>query len=329
MTRPTLTGIREAIDRLRPHLPATPLLRSDVLSQTLDADVWLKNETVTPIASFKFRGALNAMIKAKVTGVSGAVTSSTGNHGQGVAYAARVLGVGADIFLPNPANPIKAAMIRMFGGTIHETGDDIDEAKAAALEFAKAHDALFLDDGEDVDIMEGAGTVGLEVAEALSDIDLLVVPLGGGNLTAGCATALKGVQPSARVISVQAKGSPAVTQSFHTRKVVEHPIDTLADGLVTRVPPTLALNVLWDLLDDAWLASDERLLAGVHTLAECTHILVEPAGAAALAGAFAHREGIKGMRIVLILTGANITMAQLEQAMATPPLFTVDTRTAC
>ncbi len=123
---------------------------------------------------------------------------------------------------------------------------------------------------------------------------------------------------------MQAKGSPAVTHSFHARKIIEHPIDTLADGLVTRVPPTLALNVLWDLLDDAWLASDEQLLAGVHTLAECAHILVEPAGAAALAGVFAHREGLRGKRIVLILTGANITMAQLKQAMATPPLLSID-----
>ncbi len=325
MTRPTLTGIREAQARLRPYLPETPLMRSDILSRALDADVWLKNETITPIASFKFRGALNAMIKAKSKGTSGAVTSSTGNHGQGVAYAARVLDLRADIFLPSPANSVKATMIKTFGGTLHEIGDDIDEAKDAARQFTDDHGGLFLDDGEDVDIMEGAGTVGLEVAETLSDVDLLAIPLGGGNLTAGCATALKAIQPHARVVSVQAKGSPAVTHSFHARKIVEHPIDTLADGLVTRVPPTLALNVLWDLLDDAWLASDEQLLAGVHTLAECAHILVEPAGAAALAGVFARREDIRGKRIVLILTGANITMAQLEQAMATPPLFSIDT----
>ncbi len=324
MTRPTLTGICEARERLRPYLPTTPLLRADILSRALDADVWLKNETVTPIASFKFRGALNAMIKAKANGARGAVTSSTGNHGQGVAYAARVLDLRADIFLPSPANPVKAVMIKTFGGTLHEIGDDIDEAKDAAIQFAKKHGGFFLDDGEDVDIMEGAGTVGLEVAQALTDIDLLVVPLGGGNLTAGCATAVKNMQPRARIVSVQAKGSPAVTQSFHAREVVEHPIDTLADGLVTRVPPRLALNVLWDLLDDAWLASDEQLLAGVHTLAESAHILVEPAGAAALAGAFAHHEDIRGKRVVLVLTGANITMAQLEQAMASAPLFSLD-----
>lgn len=322
--RPTLTGIREAQARIRPYLPETPLMRSDILSRALGADVWLKNETITPIASFKFRGALNAMVRAKANGVSGAVTSSTGNHGQGVAYAARVLDLSADIFLPSPANPIKATMIKAFGGSLHEIGEDIDEAKDAARQFADDHGGLFLDDGEDIDIMEGAGTTGLEIAEALSNIDLLVVPLGGGNLTAGCATALKGVQPDARIVSVQAKGSPAVTNSFHAHKVVEHPIDTLADGLVTRVPPNLALNVLWGLLDDAWLASDAQLLAGVHTLAECAHILVEPAGAAALAGSYVRKDTIQGKRVVLILTGANITMAQLEQALTAPPLFPID-----
>ena len=324
MTRPTLSGIREALECVRAYLPATPLLRADILSRALDADVWLKNETVTPIASFKLRGALNAMVKAKTDGAGGAVTSSTGNHGQGVAYAARLLGLNADIFLPNPANPLKARMIQAFGGTVHEIGEDIDQAKDAAREFASDHGGAFIDDGEDVAVMEGAGTVGLEVADELSDIDLLIVPLGGGNLTAGCATALKALQADAKVIAVQAEGSPAVTESFHARRKVERPVDTLADGLVTRVPPTLALNVLWDLLDDAWLAADGQLLASVHTLAECAHILVEPAGAAALAGAWTHREAIRGQRVVLALTGANITMALLKRAMATRPLFEIE-----
>lgn len=321
MIRPTLAGIRGALARLRPHMPATPLLHSDILSHTLDADVWLKNETVSPIASFKLRGALNAMLQAKANGASGAVTSSTGNHGQGVAYAARLLELAADIFLPSPANPMKARMIEAFGGTVHEVGEDVDEAKDAAREFAELHSVSFVDDGEDISVMEGAGTVGLEAAEALAGINFMIVPLGGGNLSAGCAAALEGVQSDAKIISVQAKGSPAVTESFHAHRKLERPIDTVADGLVTRVPPTLALNVLWELLDDAWLADDEQLLAGVRTLVECTHVLVEPAGSAALAGAWDHRETVRGKRVVLILTGANITMELLERAIATPSLF--------
>ena len=320
-TQPTLDGIRAAADLIHGSLPATPLLRSELISSALDADVWLKYETVTPIASFKIRGALNAVAKAKARGVRGAVAASTGNHGQGVAYAARLKGLSADIFLPNPANPIKARMIDSFGGTVHEVGEDFDIAKDAAREFAAGNGLMFVDDGEDIDVMEGAGTVGLEIATDLDPLDLVLVPMGGGNLCAGCVTAIKALQPASRVVSVQAKGSPAVTQSFHARSVVEHPIDTLADGLVTRKPASLAIEVLWDQLDDAWLSSDTELLAAVHTLMQSAHVLVEPAGAAALAGAWSQRDGLRGKRVVMLLTGANISSDLMQQALATEPLF--------
>lgn len=321
MQRPTLPGIEAALDRLRPHLAETPLLRSELLSRAFDADVWLKYEVMSPIASFKLRGALNALLLGAGQGISRAVTSSTGNHGQGVAYAARQVGVPADIFIPNPINPVKVAMMEAFGGTVHVEGDDIDVAKDAARFFAEQNDGLFLDDGEDVEIMQGAGTMALEVVQAIEELDALVVPTGGGNLAAGSATALKSLLPKSRLYAVQASGSPAVTESFHARETVERPTDTIADGLMTRVPPQLALEVLWELLDDAWLVTDEAILAGVHTLVECAHVLVEPAGAAALAGAYQHRTEFTGKQVVIMLSGANITAQHLERALSTPPLF--------
>src|SRR5690554_4067297 len=127
MTHPTLHGIEDALGNIRPYIPATPFVRSEIFSRALGAEVWLKNETTTPIASFKLRGALNVLIRVKAKGgLKGATTSSTGNHGQGVAYAARLLGVPADIFLPEIANPVKAAMIEAFGGRLHKVGHDID-----------------------------------------------------------------------------------------------------------------------------------------------------------------------------------------------------------
>ncbi len=161
----------------------TPLLRSELLSGAFEADIWLKYETMTPIASFKLRCALNAVINAQQSGTEGVVTSSTGNHGQGVAYAARLLGMSADIFLPNPANQVKAQMIAAFGGGVHEIGDDFDIAKAASMKFADQHGYHFVNDGEAIDVMEGAGTIGLEIAQQLEQIDLLLIPLGGGNLS--------------------------------------------------------------------------------------------------------------------------------------------------
>jgi threonine dehydratase len=325
---PHPTGIERARAMLRPHLPETPLVRSELLSRALAADVWLKNETVSPIASFKLRGALTALLRAREAGTTAeAVTSSTGNHGQGVAHAARTVGVSAHIFLPRGANPVKRRMIEALGAIIHEGGADLDEAKADAQRFAASRSLLFVDDGESLDVMEGAGTVGLEVAERLPEIDALFVPMGSGTLTVGCAVALKGLQPRARVVAVQSSGSPAMVESFHAHRAVERAIDTVADGLVCRVPARLALEGLWTWVDDAVSVPDSALLRALHALVEHAHVLVEPAGAAALAAAWAGRADLHGQRVVLILTGANVMMPVLEEALSTPALFDPGTPT--
>jgi len=323
MDLPTLAGVREAEGRIRPHLPETPLVRSEILCRALGAEVWLKLETVTPIASFKLRGALAAISRAMDGGgIASACTSSTGNHGQGVAYAARLLGLPAEIFLPDPPNPVKRAMIEAFGGATHAVGHDLDAAKAEAIAFAAERGALFVDDGESLDLMEGAGTLGLEAARALDGIDAVFVPMGSGTLATGVATAVKGLQPGAKVIAVQAKGAPAMVESFHAGRAIEMPAESTADGLICRVPADRALAGLLARVDDALTCTDAQLLAGVRTLAECAHVLVEPAGAAGLAAAWAGRGALAGKRVVLILTGANITGDQLTAALAEAPLFT-------
>ncbi len=325
MELPTLAGIEEAEGRIRPHLAETPLLRSEILSRAMSADVWLKLETASPITSFKLRGALAALSRAQEAGgLASACTSSTGNHGQGVAYAARLLGLAAKIFLPEPPNPVKQAMIEAFGGTIHAVGHDLDAAKAEAIAYAAGNGALFVDDGESLDLMEGAGTLGLEAARALKDIDAVFVPMGSGTLATGVATAVKGLQPGAKVIAVQAKGAPAMVESFHAGRAIEMPAQSTADGLICRVPAERALAGLLATVDDAMTRSDEQLLAGVRTLIECAHVLVEPSGAAGLAAAYAGRGALTGKRIVLILTGANITEHQLTAALSGEPLVALE-----
>ncbi len=325
MDLPTLAGIEEAEGRIRPHLPETPLLRSEILSRAMSADVWLKLETVSPIASFKLRGALAVLSRAQeASGLATACTSSTGNHGQGVAYAARLLGLAAEIFLPDPPNPVKQAMIEAFGGRVHAVGHDLDAAKAEAIAYAASNGALFVDDGESLDLMEGAGTLGLEAARALPEIDAIFVPMGSGTLATGVATAAKALQPEVKVIAVQAKGAPAMVDSFHAGRAIERPAKSTADGLICRVPAERALAGLLANVDDAMTRSDEQLLAGVRTLIECAHVLVEPAGAAGLAAAWAGRGALTGKRIVLILTGANITADQLAAALSGEPLVTLE-----
>jgi len=290
-----LIDVAAAAERLRPFAPPTPLVRALLL------DLYVKNETVSPIASFKWRGALNALLRED--SVRGVVTSSTGNHGQGVAWAARVAGIPAHIFLPLGANPTKRAKIELLGATIHDVGHDLDAAKELASAFARDEGLTFIDDGESEGVIEGAGTVGLEIAKALDRIDVVYVPMGSGSLASGVAMAVKEHHPNARVIAVQSSGSPAMVESFHARRAIERPIDSIADGLVCRVPAQLALDLLVQHVDDAIAIPDGELLAAAREMILGAHILVEPSGAAGLAGALRKREP----NTVVIATGANIT----------------------
>ena len=289
--------IRDAAGRLAKYAQPTPLVRALLLSRELDCELWVKNETVSPIASFKWRGALTA-----IDGSTDVVTSSTGNHGQGVAWAAGMMGVRAHVYLPHGANPTKRAKIELLGATIHDVGNDLDEAKEAAIAFAAAERLPMIDDGESEDVITGAGTVGLEIASQLGP-DVIFVPMGSGSLASGVGIA----NPNARVIAVQSKGAPAMVESFHARRAIERPIDTIADGLVSRVPAKLALDALIEHVDDALSLSDAELLAAARTMILAAHILVEPSGAAGLAAAMLRREEIRGKTVVVIATGANVT----------------------
>ncbi len=290
-----MIDIAAAAERLRPFAQPTPLVRALLL------DLYVKNETVSPIASFKWRGALNTLLRDE--SVRGVVTSSTGNHGQGVAWAARVAGIPAHIFMPLGANPTKRAKIELLGATIHDGGHDLDAAKELAIAFARDEELTFIDDGESEGVIEGAGTVGLEIAKALERIDIVYVPMGSGSLAAGVAIAIKQHHPNARVVAVQSKGSPAMVESFHARRAIERPIDSIADGLVCRVPAQLALDLLVQHVDDAIAIADDELLAAAREMILGAHILVEPSGAAGLAAALRKREP----HAVVIATGANIT----------------------
>jgi threonine dehydratase len=321
-SEPTFAGVVQAAERLRPHTTPTPLYRSEALSRAFDGEVWLKLETATPIASFKLRGALNHLLLARAARpVASAVTSSTGNHGQGVAYAARLLGMKADIFLPDGCPLVKQTMIRLFGATLHVGGSDIDEAKERARDFCARSGGEFVDDGESAPLIEGAGTIGHEIGAALDDVDVVFASMGSGSLAAGTAIGVKGVQPRTKVIAVQSAGSPAMVESFRARRAIERPVDSLAESIVCRVPAATALAALLAHVDDALLVSDSEILAALHALLAWGHVLVEPGAAAGLAGAWPRRQELRGKRIVLVLSGANVDPGMVGRALAGPPLF--------
>ena len=308
-------AIRAAAERLAPYALPTPLVRALLLSHDLGCNVFVKNETVSPIASFKWRGALNAILRERPRGV---VTSSTGNHGQGVAWAAGVVGIPAHIFLPEQPNPTKRAKIALLGATIHEVGHDLDAAKEVAIEFARTEGLAFVDDGESEAVIEGAGTVGLEIVEQIGPPASsrrdgagrmpaihIFVPMGSGSLASGVAIAIKDRFPDARVVAVQSSGAPAMVESFRARRPIERPASTIADGLICRVPARLALDELLAHVDDAITVSDAELVEAAKMMALKAHVLVEPSGAASLAAAL--HEDLRGKTVVLIATGANVT----------------------
>jgi threonine dehydratase len=298
-----LISVAAAAARLAPFAPPTPLVRALLLSRDLGCDLWVKNETVSPIASFKWRGALNDLLRDPNT--RGVVTSSTGNHGQGVAWAAGVVGVPAHIFLPLGANPTKRAKIALLGARIHDGGHDLDAAKETAIAFAREEGLRFIDDGESEGVIEGAGTIGLEIAQQLQRIDTVYVPMGSGSLASGVATGIREQHPRAHIVAVQSSGSPAMVESFHARRAIERPAHSIADGLICRVPAQLALDALIRTIDDAITIPDEELLTAARAMALGAHILVEPSGAAGLAAAM--RNEVRGKNVVVIATGANIT----------------------
>lgn len=311
--------IRVAAEELEGLLQPSLTVESPALSELLDATVFLKCEFTSPIASFKARGALFALLQARASRRSalGAVTSSTGNHGQGVAWAARRLGLRAHIFLPRDPNPVKKVAIERLGATVIVGGEDIDDAKAEARAFAASEGHFFVDDGESEDVIYGAGTVGLELSQQAPHLDYCFVPLGGGALSSGIGAALRLVADSPRVVAVQSAEAPAMVESFHAHRAVDRPIRTLAEGLACRVPASLALQALAAYVDDAILVPDSELLRAMGILIRDAHYLVEPAAAASLAGALSLRHEIAGMRVALILTGSNATVDTIRRAIAT------------
>jgi threonine dehydratase len=327
MTLPTLEGVRRALTEIRPYQSETPLIQSALLSDAFDADVWLKNETVAPIGCFKLRGALTDILRAVAKGERReVVTSSSGNHGQGVAYAARILGLPVTIFLPEGANPMKQAMIGLLGAKIQTIASDSYGTKLEAQRYAAENGCYFVDDGSSTDLSEGAGTVGLEIAQSLDDVKAVFLPVGDAALINGAGCALKALHPEINIIGVQALGAPAYAYSRERGMIVEHSVDTIADGLATRAPAPWALEGMMTFVDRFVLVSEEELLSATHSLAIAGHILAEPSGAATLAAAWRDRQHWRGQRIVLVVTGANVEAHILRQALEVEPLWALPRR---
>ena len=241
--------------------------------------------------------------------------ASTGNHGQSIAYAAGLHGLRAVVFVPEGANPDKIASMRRLGAEVREQGERFGEANAAALEFAAEHAMRYVAVDEPL-LLSGVATAALEVLDPdegqQPDTELVIVPLGGGSGACGWVLTREGLGAACEVWAVQSAQAPAGHDSWREGRIVERPDTTMAEGMATATGFEVTQAILRNRLDDFLLVEDEAIGAAVVELLEQAHLLVEPAGAAPLAAAIQARDRLRGRRVVLVLSGANITLAQLR-----------------
>lgn len=316
MKPPTFDDVLQARTRIAPHLRPTPLYTWPALSELVGAELWVKHENHQPVGAFKVRGGVNlvSQLSEEERG-RGLVTASTGNHGQSIAFAARIFGVRAIVCVPEGANPLKVGAIRALGAEIVTAGCDFDEAREHCEQLATEHGYRYVHSGNEPHLIAGVGTETLEILEEQPRIDVVVVPVGGGSGAAGACIAAKGIRRDVEVIAVQSEAAPAAYRAWKTRELTEDQMGTVAEGLATRVPFELPQQILWDSLDDFVLVSEEEIRTATRLMIEGTRNLVEPAGAAPLAAAISLGERLEGQRVALICSGGNISLEQLRAVL--------------
>jgi threonine dehydratase len=316
---PVLADVLAARRRIRPHLEPSPLRNYPALDRLTGAQVWIKHENLLPTGAFKVRGGVNLMSRLDAaTRARGVIAASTGNHGQSVAFAAKLFGVSAIICAPEAANPVKVEAMRDLGAEVVLVGRDFDDAREHCERMAAEHGYRYIHSGNEPDLIAGVATHTLEILEEQPDIEVILVPVGGGSGAAGACIAAKSIRSDIEVIAVQSTAASTAHDSWRARAPVERPNTTIAEGLATRTAFDLPQRILRDMLDDFVLVTDDDLLAATAVMIEKTRTLVEPAGAAPLAAAVspALRDRLKGRKVALICSGANISPVQLRMVVA-------------
>lgn len=319
---PTLADVLAARDRIRPHLRPTPLYEYPSLSELAGAQVWVKHENHQPVGAFKVRGGVNLVSQlTEDERRRGVIAASTGNHGQSVAFAARIFGVRAIVCVPESANPVKVESMRALGAEIVSVGRDFDDAREHCERLAADRGHRYIHSGNEPMLIAGVATATLEVVEDQPDVDAIVVPVGGGSGAAGACVVASEHPVRPRVIGVQSAQAPTAHRSWREGHLVEDRMETYAEGLATRTAFELPQRILREHLDEFVLVDDDEIRRAQVLMIEKTRNLVEAAGAAALAGVLKLREELRGRRVAVTCSGGNISPAQLRDLLswAAPP----------
>jgi threonine dehydratase len=315
-TPPTLVDVLAARRRIAPHLRPTPLYHYPTLSELAGTEVWVKHENHQATGAFKVRGGVNLVAQlSDGERRRGVITASTGNHGQSIAYAARLFQVEATVCAPEGANPVKLEAMRALGAKVILHGADFDDAREHCEQLAARHGFRYIHSGDEPALIAGVATETLEILEDEPSIDCIVVGIGGGSGAAGACIAGKSIKPELRVVGVQSEAAPAAYLSWQAGRLLEGEMHTFAEGLATRTAFELPQSILRSRLDDFVLVSDDELAEATYLLIEKTRNLVEPAGAAPLAAALKLRQQLAGKRLALVMSGGNISPAVLRQVM--------------
>jgi threonine dehydratase len=368
MLSPTFEDIVAAREFISVYLPKTPLVRIAKLSEELGCDYYAKLENLQPVGAFKVRGGVNLVGQVRTASGSDRVetnsnasvnhvpaqntliTASTGNHGQSIAYAGRLFGVRVIIYAPNEnVNEAKMQAMRDLGAEVRQHGRDFDEARLECERVAREEGFRYVHSANEPQLIAGVGTVGLEIFDDLPDVDVIIVPAGGGSCASGISLVANRLNPNVQVVAVQSEAAPAMWHAWRNRTLDPYPtMQTEHEGLATRVPFELTNKILWDLLEDFVLVTDEEINEAIRLLARHAKQVAEGAGAASLAAAIKLRDKkelkphqnelvnsatsafatelgdgevrdfLRNRKVVGVLTGGNIPLARFSALAAKP-----------
>ncbi len=314
----SLDDVYEARERISSLVHRTPMFTSATLNRMTNTELHLKAEMLQRTGSFKVRGALNAAIQlSDEQKARGIITFSAGNHGQGIAYAARMVGCRALIFMPEGAVPAKVEAIQNYGAETRFV-PSMEGILDTIREYQTDHGMTYISPFDHRDIVAGQGTVGLEILEDVPDVETVVVPVGGGGLLAGIALAVKSLRPDVRVVGVEPEGANIVKRSLESGVVEEaHDIRTIADGLAAPAAGELTQAIIAHYVDDVVLVSEDEIVQAMKLILTRTKFLVEPSGAASTAALLSGKCGARtGGSTVSVLSGGNIDEARLAKLLA-------------
>lgn len=310
-----LKEIELAAKRLKPTIHKTKIEKSTTFSAMTGGEIYLKFENQQKTGSFKIRGASNKIAALVERGeIKSAVASSAGNHAQGVAYASHVNGIPATIVMPKSAPIAKVSATEGYGAKVVLYGDCYDDAYNKAVEIQEKEGATFLHPYDDLEVMAGQGTIGIEILEELPTVDIVIVPAGGGGLLAGVAACIKQINPRVKIIGVQAEGAPAVAHSFKNKKhSTTDSATTIADGIAVKIPGENTIELINKYADDVVTVSDAEISEAILLLLERTKQVVEPAGATTLAAVLNEKVDVKGKKVACVLSGGNIDVSFVQR----------------